>query len=87
MPEKQFNTADPSGPELHYVLDPLARIDLFARQAVAGACRNTCTRAWSRKPWPWHAGAAVRRLHSSLGDLSPMQFEQRWHEAQRNNAA
>ena len=26
--EKQFNTAGPSKPELHYVLDPLARIDL-----------------------------------------------------------
>ncbi|WP_221934206.1 AAA-like domain-containing protein, partial [Tepidimonas sediminis] len=27
-PEKQFNTAGPSRPELHYVLDPLERIDL-----------------------------------------------------------
>jgi putative transposase len=28
-----------------------------------------------------------RRLHSSLGYMSPMQFEQRWHEAQRKKAA
>jgi transposase InsO family protein len=28
-----------------------------------------------------------RRLHSSLGYLSPMQYEQRWHVAQHKNAA
>lgn len=28
-----------------------------------------------------------RRLHSSLGYVSPMQFEQSWHAAQRKNAA
>jgi putative transposase len=28
-----------------------------------------------------------RRLLSTLGYLSPMQFEQRWHAAQRNKAA
>jgi transposase InsO family protein len=28
-----------------------------------------------------------RRLHSSLGYVSPMQFEQRWHAAQRKDAA
>ncbi len=28
-----------------------------------------------------------RRLHSTLGYLSPMQFEQRWHAAQRKTAA
>ncbi|AIO71226.1 hypothetical protein UXJ26_14910 [Burkholderia multivorans] len=28
-----------------------------------------------------------RRLHSSLGYLSPMQYEQRWHEVQRKKAA
>jgi len=28
-----------------------------------------------------------RRLHSSLGYLSPMQYEQRWYEAQRKKAA
>jgi transposase InsO family protein len=27
------------------------------------------------------------RLHSSLGYLSPMQYEQRWYEAQRKKAA
>ena len=27
------------------------------------------------------------RLHSSLGYVSPMQFEQRWYEAQRKKAA
>ncbi len=29
----------------------------------------------------------LRRLHSSLGYLSPMQYEQRWYEAQRKKAA
>lgn len=28
-----------------------------------------------------------RRLHSSLGYLSHMQYEKRWYEAQRKNAA
>lgn len=28
-----------------------------------------------------------RRLHASLGYLSPMQYEQRWDEAQRKKAA
>jgi transposase InsO family protein len=28
-----------------------------------------------------------RPIHSSLGDVSPMQFEQRWHAAQRKDAA
>jgi len=28
-----------------------------------------------------------RRLHSTLGYLSPMQPEQRWYEAQRKKAA
>ncbi len=35
----------------------------------------------------WVAFYNHRRLHSSLGYLSPMQFEQRWYEAQRKNAA
>ena len=28
-----------------------------------------------------------RRLHSTLGYLSPMQYKQRWHEAQRKKGA
>jgi putative transposase len=35
----------------------------------------------------WMAFYNYRRLHSSLGYLSPMQFEQRWYEAQRKKAA
>ena len=35
----------------------------------------------------WMAFYNHRRLHSSLGYLSPMQYEQRWHEAQRQKAA
>lgn len=35
----------------------------------------------------WLSFCSHRRLHSSLGDVGPMQFEQRWHAAQRNNAA
>jgi hypothetical protein len=34
MPEKQFNTAGPSKPELHYLLDPLARVDLQEIEAL-----------------------------------------------------
>ena len=35
----------------------------------------------------WMAFYNHRRLHSSLGYLSPMQFEQRWHAAQQMKAA
>ncbi|KGH07205.1 transposase [Comamonas thiooxydans] len=35
----------------------------------------------------WMAFYNWRRLHSSLGYLSPMQYEQRWYEAQRKKAA
>ena len=35
----------------------------------------------------WMAFYNHSRLHSSLGYLSPMQFEQRWHEAQHKKAA
>jgi transposase InsO family protein len=35
----------------------------------------------------WMAFYNHQRLHSTLGYLSPMQFEQRWHAAQRKKAA
>ena len=35
----------------------------------------------------WMAFYNHRRLHSSLGYLSPMRYEQRWYEAQRKEAA
>ena len=35
----------------------------------------------------WMAFYNYRRLHSSLGYLSPMQYEKRWYEAQRKKAA
>ena len=35
----------------------------------------------------WMAFYNYRRLHSNLGYLSPMQYEQRWYEAQRKKAA
>ncbi len=33
----------------------------------------------------WMAFYSHRRLHSALDYFSPMQFEQRWHAAQRKN--
>ena len=35
----------------------------------------------------WMAFYNHRRLHSTLGYLSPMHYEQRWYEAQRKKAA
>ena len=35
----------------------------------------------------WMAFYNHRRLHSSLGYLSPMQYEKCWYEAQRKKAA
>ncbi len=35
----------------------------------------------------WMAFYNHRRLHSTLGYLSPMQYEQRWYEAKRKKAA
>ncbi|MBF6629561.1 MAG: IS3 family transposase [Comamonas sp.] len=35
----------------------------------------------------WRAFYNYRRLHSSLGYFSPVQYEQRWYEAQRKKAA
>ena len=35
----------------------------------------------------WMAFYNHRRLHSTLGYLSPMQFEKHWHAAQRKKAA
>ena len=46
------------------------------------------TREQSRQAvMDWMAFYNHRRLHSSLGYLSPMQYEQRWYEAQRKKAA
>ncbi|TSE24277.1 AAA family ATPase [Tepidimonas aquatica] len=39
MAEKQFNTAGPSKPELHYLLDPLERVDLQEIEALIEAQR------------------------------------------------
>ena len=35
----------------------------------------------------WMAFYHQRRLYSSLGYLSPIQYEKRWYEAQRKKAA
>ena len=49
--------------------------------------RFTCREHARRAIMNWMAFYNHRRLHSSLGYLSPMQYEQRWHEAQRKKAA
>ena len=41
----------------------------------------------SRSVMDWIAFYNHRRLHSSLGYISPMRYEQRWYKAQRKNAA
>ena len=46
------------------------------------------TRAQARRAvMDWMAFYNHRRLHSTLDYLSPMQYEQRWYEAQRKKAA
>jgi transposase InsO family protein len=35
----------------------------------------------------WRAFYHCRRLHSTLGHLSPSQYEQRWYEKQRGKSA
>jgi len=35
----------------------------------------------------WMAFYNYKRLHSTMGYVSPMQYEQRWHAAQRKKAA
>jgi putative transposase len=35
----------------------------------------------------WMAFYNHRRLHSTLGYVSPMQYEKRWYEAQRKKSA
>ena len=50
--------------------------------------RKFATREQARQAvMDWMAFYNHRRLHSSLGYLSPMQYEQCWYEAQRKKAA
>ncbi len=57
-----------------------------ASQARHG--QKFATREQARKAvMDWMAFYNHRRLHSALGYLSPMQYEQRWYEAQRKKAA
>lgn len=46
----------------------------------------TRAQAW-QAVMDWMAFYNHRRLHSTLDYLSPMQYEQRWYEAQRKKAA
>lgn len=45
--------------------------------------RGRHTRQARQAVMDWMAFYNHRRLHSTLGYLSPMQYEQRWYEAQR----
>ena len=56
------------------------------RASVHG--RKFATREQARKAvMDWMAFYNHRRLHSTLGYLSPMEYERRWYEAQRKKAA
>jgi len=54
--------------------------------SVHGQKFATCGQA-KQAVMDWMAFYNHRRLHSTLGYVSPMQYEQRWYEAQREKAA
>ena len=57
---------------------------LLERHKLADQILATVTR---QAVMDWLAFYNRRRLHSTLGYLSPMQYEQRWYETQRKKAA
>ena len=57
------------------------------KTASVHGCKFATREQASQAVMDWMAFYNHRRLHSSLGYLSPMQYEQRWYEAQRKKAA
>lgn len=71
--------------QLQPIADAISPIESFW-----GRLKNACVHgqrfATREVIMNWMAFYNHRRLHSSLGYLSPMQYEKRWYEAQRKKA-